>query len=117
MFHCFCLTRFSGELQAAGAELRLGDCLQESGVLSCGEIGWQLADIARHEVGLLVPDQEGDIRLQHINAYVLLRVRQVTGGETNRSVDIDIRNLPLESKVLIYLTFSAKPRERKNSRT
>lgn len=34
------LTGSGGELQAAGAELRLGDGLQENSVLSGGDLGW-----------------------------------------------------------------------------
>lgn len=79
----FCLTGIRGELQAAGADLRLGDGLQESGVLSGGELGWQLANVARNQVGLLIPDQKGDVRLQHIDAHLLLserkRDKQVSG--------------------------------------
>lgn len=79
----FCLTGVSGELQAAGADLRLGDGLQESGVLSGGELGRQLANVARNQVGLLIPDQKGDVRLQHIDAHLLLserkRDKQVSG--------------------------------------
>lgn len=79
----FCLTGVSGELQAAGADLRLGDGLQESGVLSGGELGRQLANVARDQVGLLIPDQKGDVRLQHIDAHLLLserkRDKQVSG--------------------------------------
>lgn len=72
----FCLTGVSGELQAAGADLRLGDGLQESGVLSGGELGRQLANVARNQVGLLIPDQKGDVRLQHIDAPLLLSERK-----------------------------------------
>lgn len=80
----FCLTGIRGELQAAGADLRLGDGLQESGVLSGGELGWQLANVARDQVGLLIPDQKGDVRLQHIDAHLLLSER--TRGQRDKQV-------------------------------
>lgn len=70
-----CLTRFGGELQAAGAEFRLGDGLQEGGILRGCKIGGKLADVACHKVCLLILDQKGDVRLHHINAHLLLETR------------------------------------------
>lgn len=87
----FRLTGFGCELQAVWAELRLGDGLQESGVLSGGELGRQLADVARHEVGLLVADQEGDVRLEHVHAHLVLREEQVSrASETLFNIYSDV---------------------------
>lgn len=76
---CVCLTSFNGELQAAGAEFRLGDGLQERSILRDCKVGGKLADVACHKVCLLILDQKGDVRLHHINAHLLLEAR---GGNT-----------------------------------
>lgn len=78
----FNLTRVSGKLQALWAEPWLSDGLQEHSVLSSGEFGGKLANIASYEVCLLVSNQEGDVRFQHINTHLLLRDR---GSETSAS--------------------------------
>ncbi|TNN31532.1 hypothetical protein EYF80_058317 [Liparis tanakae] len=61
---CSRLTGVGGELQAARTQLRLDDRLQEGGVLDSGELGGQLAHVARHEIRLLVANQEGDRQTQ-----------------------------------------------------
>lgn len=66
------LTCVGGELQAAWAELGLRDRLQEGGVLGGGDLCRQLADVAGDQLRLLVLDQQGDVRLQDVDAHLLL---------------------------------------------
>lgn len=70
-------TSVGGELQAPGAALPLGDGLQERSILTHGHIGGELADVACHQVGLLVSNQEGNVGLQDIHAHLVLRENQV----------------------------------------
>lgn len=102
------LTGLRGELQAAGTELRLADRLEESGVLSGGQVGRQLADVARHELRLLVPDEQGHVRLEHIHAHVLL------AHNTDDIFHLFIGPHWPSSSVCCF-TFRAKPTERKKS--
>lgn len=68
----------SCQLQAAGALLRLADRLQEGGVLVGGQRRGKLTHVTRHQVGLLVPDQEGDVRFQHVHTHFLLQNKEIT---------------------------------------
>lgn len=67
------LTSFTTQLQAAFALFRLGDGLQELGVLADSHVGGEVAHVECDELDVLLLHQQGNVGLQHIHRDLLLR--------------------------------------------